>query len=355
MSEVVLNYTLLNSSPMFNYGPAIGVAANSAQSGWQVDTSSVFFTSDPGSNLSLPLFYGNVLSLYGSAGCTFNVTVDTETTSHSLASSLIFQESLESDFHNFSLTVGPDASSNSELLFDYAVITSTYSLDQPPQEVTYDAQSEALVFSQDWTMLPNGSAETNLIGASVTLNFTGVAVLIAGPSGTETSSGIFAVYLDGLVTFLANNTVGISDTQLYYQGGLDPTQQHTLAIVNSDAWFTLESITVWQTEVSTPSGATTASPSKGHSNIVKIVVPIVAVVAALLVLLAALWMRKRRTRRHRQSVLSGPFARRLARSFGSGKGDAVVLDDIQPKADVKNLESGRIEAGAAMAGVESKA
>ncbi|EMD34609.1 hypothetical protein CERSUDRAFT_116773 [Gelatoporia subvermispora B] len=348
MSGVVLNYTLLNTSPMYDFGPTTGSSSSAALSGWQLNTASSFITGDPGANLSLPFFYGNALSLFGSAGCTFDVSIDTETTSHSLASGLIFQQDLDLEFHNFTLVVGSDADANAELVFDYAVITSTYDLDEAPTEVIYNSLTEALAFSEGWTMSSNGSAQTNFPGASVALNFTGVAFAISGPSGTDSSAGEFGVYIDGLVTFIANNTIGIESTTLYYLGGLNPADQHTLIIVNDNATFALDSIVVWQTSAESVPSEASSTTSGSHSNVVKIVVPIVAVVAAVLGLVAVFWLRRRRMQRRRAPKLSGPFGMRIARTLGKqSPADTVALENMPPnfKADSK-VDLSKMEAGA---------
>jgi len=134
----------------------------------------------------------------------------------------------------------------------------------------------------------------------------------------------------------------VSDTQLFYMGGLDPTQDHSITIIdgNTDgtgmtnghgmgnggsgishrgvnngvggtkggarmkgpmgSTFAFHSITVWQlsagsntsSEHSPPASTT---PTAKHSNIAKIVVPIVVVIAAL-ILFAIAWFYVRRRR-----------------------------------------------------------
>ncbi|EMD34608.1 hypothetical protein CERSUDRAFT_116772 [Gelatoporia subvermispora B] len=331
MSDFELGYTLSNTSPLLNFGPSnISSAAGSAQSGWQINASFVY-TSVAGATLQLPPFYGDAVSIYGSTGWPFNVTVDGQTTSHPLGSGVIFQQNLTQGTHNVSLVVGPSTSPEAEFVFEYATLSSTYALGEEPVEVTYEALSDPLVYNGNWTFFPNNTAQTSMFGASMSLNFSGVAVAVTGPSGTSSSAGAYTVILDSAASFISNNTVDVSETQIFYQAGLDPTAQHTITLINSDTTFAFDSISVWgPAQISSASGSTSTS----HNDIVKIVVPIVAVLAALLILASAFLLRRRRRQRRRNSTLSGPFAMRLSRSFGKTSPNAVILDNLGRKQEV---------------------
>lgn len=65
------------------------------------------------------------------------------------------------------------------------------SLAETPLPVSYT--NDALRYTGNWTQLTNDTAWTSDAGASVSLNFTGVAVAIEGPSGTEKSFGTYYV------------------------------------------------------------------------------------------------------------------------------------------------------------------
>ncbi|OCH85139.1 hypothetical protein OBBRIDRAFT_839186 [Obba rivulosa] len=331
MPQFVLNYTLDNTSPLFNFGPRIGTAAGADQSGWQINASFAT-TSDVGATLQFPPFYGDAVSIYGSTGRPFDITIDKQTTSHSLASGVIFEWGVAQGTHNLSLTMVPSSSeeADAEFVFNYATISSAYTLDQAPVEVIYGVNSDPVVYSGNWSMFLNTTAQTNVFGASVSMNFSGVAIAVSGPSGTVSSAGSYAVVLDGSTSFISNNTVDISNTQLFYQGGLDPEKQHTITLVNSDSSFAFNSISVWGVDDEEP---VTSSSGGSHTNIVEIVVPIVAVVAALLIVAGAFLFRRRRRQRQRRPTLTGPFAMRLSRSFAKPGSSALALNDLELKTE----------------------
>ncbi|OCH87206.1 hypothetical protein OBBRIDRAFT_837568 [Obba rivulosa] len=331
MSEVIrtfmLNYTLSSTSPMWNYGTTSNAENSSA---WQANTSSVFFTSEPGASLQLP-FHGTSISLYGSAGCPFNVTIDGQTTPQSPASGLLFNQNVDQGTHSLDLVVGPSAGPDTQFVFDYAVLSDPYSLEQALVEIDCNVQNDTLIYSPNWSIILNGTAHTESPGASVSLNFTGVAVAVTGPSGTELSPGNFTVILDGLPWTLSNNTAEVSETQLFYQSGLDVTRQHAITLVNGGSGFAFTSITIWQIDEDTTTSDTTSDTSGSRTNTVKIIAPIVAIVGAILLLAVALWVRRQRNLRRRSIALSGPFGMRLARTFRNTE-------------DVKKVDSEHVEA-----------
>ncbi|OCH85140.1 hypothetical protein OBBRIDRAFT_798476 [Obba rivulosa] len=335
MATATVNFTLFASSPMFNFAPTISAGVGSATTGWQYNQSGesgLYFTTLPGSSLEL-LFFGTGIQLEGSAGCPFSVSIDGNVTEQSLASGLIFSKTgLEQASHNLNLTVGSGAGPNAEVIFTSAIVTDEYPVGQVPVEATYAGMNSALGFFGPWSQFSNGTAHTDYPGASVSVNFTGPAILVTGPSE---SFGQYYVAVDDEPDILVStDAFGPSQTQLFFQSGLDPNQQHQVTITNvGGSSFAFNSIEVWESTF--PSSTPTPVPSSassGHSDVVKIVVPIVAVVAALLILVAALLIRKRRQRR-RTATLKGPFAMRLSRAFGKRGVNALTLDNLRPKTE----------------------
>jgi len=357
MADTTLNFTLFSSSPMFNFGPMVSAGAGSAQTGWQYNQtgdSGLYFTTLPGASMEFQ-FYGTGIQLQGSAGCPFTVAVDNQTTTHSLASGLIFETTgLQQGTHNVNLTVGSDAGPDAEIIFSSAVITDTFPVGQVPLETTFDAASGSLSYFGPWDKFSNGTSQTTYPGASVSVNFTGPAIVVMGPSGTASSFGQYYVTVDSNPPILVFTTaIGAAETQLFYQSGLDPNELHSVTVTNTGgSVFAFDYIEVWESTsiTSSPvaSGTAVAAISTGgsHSNIVKIVVPIVAVVAALLILVTALLFRRRRQRR-RTATLSGPFAMRLSRTFGKSGSNALSLSNLQPKGEqpVDGTDSAPVEFG----------
>ncbi|OCH84019.1 hypothetical protein OBBRIDRAFT_892030 [Obba rivulosa] len=358
MAQGLLDFTLENSSPMISYAPSISVSPGSSQTEWQINQtvdSLTYFTSHPGASLALQ-FYGSAIYLYGSASCPFNVTLDFETTSPPMTTEgfIYFNEDLVQELHLLNLTVGGTGGPGEEIIIDHATIVTEYTSEQSPISVVYgsDPDDHALVYQESWVVLNDSSIQTTSFEASVSVNFTGIAVAITGPSGVGSSFMEYGVLLDSWPAWsFVSFPVGDSDTTLFYQGGLDPTQEHSLELMNFGSVFQFNSITVWQTNsssatpiTSSPVASATASavPETGNSNdsaVVKIVAPIVAVVG-LLFLSAALWAFRRQRRQRRRVVpLTGPFALRFSRTFNDQKGDTMTLANLQPKSGTANPNS----------------
>ncbi|EMD34607.1 hypothetical protein CERSUDRAFT_116771 [Gelatoporia subvermispora B] len=346
MALASVNFTLFASSPMFNFAPQLGAGVGSASTGWQFNQSGetgLYYTTRAGSSMQLQ-FYGTGIQLQGSAGCPFSVNIDGDAVEESLASGLIFSKTgLEQETHNLNLTVGPGASTDAEVIFTSAIIIDEFPVGQVPLALNYPASNNTLDFFGPWDSFANGTAQTDFPAASVTVNFTGPAIIVNGPAGTAAGVGQFSVIVDGNPGLMVTTpALAAPSTQLFFQSGLDPNQQHSVTIINlPNSTFAFDNIQIWGSTSTFPSSAPFATgtavgtipveaSTSSHSNVVKIVAPIVAVVAALLILAAALLFRRRQRRR---TTLRGPFAMRLSRAFGKQGAAALTLHDLGPKAE----------------------
>ncbi|OCH85133.1 hypothetical protein OBBRIDRAFT_839181 [Obba rivulosa] len=347
MATGVLSNVLNNSSPMFQYTPTGDLSSGFSQLGWQVNNtedSLLYFTSRPGASVALSFFGTNVV-LYGTATQPFSVVFDEQLSSSSTSSGGILFSSgnVPQDMHTVNLTVGETNTSDEEIVFEGASISAEYTINQtlPSGSVTYipSPEDDTLVYTGNWTMNPNGTAQTSSVGSTVSLNFSGFSVAVNGPIGIHGVAGFYGVLLDqsnGSIGW--TDPVSVSSTQLFYEAGLDATRNHTLDIVYiGGSPFAFDSIVVFRPGPS----STSSGSSGGHSKVVKIVVPIVACVAALLILAATLWVCKRQRQRRHTGALSGPFGARIARTFGRSGGDALPLNDLLPRADIKPVEDGQ--------------
>jgi len=324
---------------MFSYIPSVNRSAGSAELGWQVNRTSVsevYFTSRPGASVALP-FYGTGIELSGFAGRPFTVTIDNKTASSAVTpnGTLFLSGTLPQEMHIVNLTVGGSDSSDAEILFSQATINTNFNDSQTVNALEFDARNDTVAFNGNWTKFSNGSAQTSSVGATMLLNFTGIGVAISGPVGIAEDFGTYAVVLDNTTfKWLWTDPISISQTVLFYEGGLDLTQQHTIGIgYTGGSPLVIDSINVWQ-----PSGLSTipapASNKSSSHKVVKIVVPIVVVIGVV-ILAAAFWAYMRRHQRRHTSALTGPFGLRLSRAFKNfgGKPTPTPLTNLGPHAE----------------------
>ncbi|EMD34620.1 hypothetical protein CERSUDRAFT_116789 [Gelatoporia subvermispora B] len=357
MTESLLNFTLANTSPMINYGPGLdyeplGPGGLGVSDIWWLITGEgddlVYRTTKAGSWLQLD-FDGTAIYVYGDMSMPFQV--DFDGTFHNGSSippgngappGLIwFDEFLSPGGHSLNMTVMETDDPNAEFMFNYTIIANSYPITQVPVPVSFPAND--ITSSGEWSKSPNGTAATSTTNASLTLPFNGVAVSMTGPLRGEFIS--YAVSLDAAEP-INLNPMGVTsqDVTLFYQSGLDPTQEHTIVVTNTGREeVAIDSITVWQvgassSSVGVPSAAPTSASSAtsangGHSNIAKIVAPIVAVVGAIILALAV-WACTRRRQRRRNFMLSGPFGLRFSRAFRTAQSPAMMsLTTLESKTD----------------------
>ncbi|EMD34611.1 hypothetical protein CERSUDRAFT_116776 [Gelatoporia subvermispora B] len=347
MALGLLDFTLENTSPMITYLPGTTASPGGSQLGWQVnqtDDSLLYFTSRPGASLLLQ-FYGTALYLYGSASCPFNVTLDFETSSPPMTTEgfIYFTENLTQEMHFLNLTVGGSGNTDEQIIFEYATISTEYTSDVSPTAITYDGGStdHIPIYNGTWTTINSSISRTSSFGSSVSVNFTGIAVGISGPSNVGPGSMLYGVLLDAWPAWsFASVSSNVTDTTLFYQGGLDPTQEHTLTLMDLGSDFAFNTITVFETDetagspiTSEPTPSPTSQSSNKHSTVVKIVAPIVAILG-LLILSAAFWTFRRKRQNRRKATVSGPFALRLSRAFRDQKVDAMTLPPLQTRTEL---------------------
>ncbi|OCH85142.1 hypothetical protein OBBRIDRAFT_891362 [Obba rivulosa] len=337
MSQQVLSYALNSSSPMFTYQSSPFPHGGNS---WQVNfsgDSTVYFASQPDSSFSLT-FVGDSITLYGTTSTPPSVQIDNSNaqTQKAPPEVLFTNEQLTQDTHTLKLTVmgsgspvhrggsgsismpsnSSSHSTSSSLSFDHAIISNTYTASQIPLPIIYSAQDDSLRYEGNWTNSSNGAMQTSSQGASVSLNFTGVAIAIEGPTGLSQGFGAYQAMLDNTnsATFTPSPLVNVSHTQLFYQAGLEPNQQHSFTLFNiGPGDFAFDSITIWSTasysNTTMQRGSPSPDKSHGHhsnqskNNVVKIVVPVVVVTIAI-ILLAVAWIYIRRRRRQRAMAAS---------------------------------------------------
>ncbi|KAI0375495.1 hypothetical protein BV20DRAFT_933598 [Pilatotrama ljubarskyi] len=297
---------------------------------------SLHITAFPGASLDFQ-FYGTSVALYGTANCSYEVSVDGASTSFAAKDGQLYaQDNLHEQMHRVSLIA--HASNSSMFSFDRADISRPLAAGaSPPKAAVYPATNTTFVkYGGNWKEQndPNGQIpskehpapyyEVDDPPASLSFSFEGTGVAVNG--SRNWGSFTYDVTLDGNTnTYNASTMWLIGDALLFYQDGLDPQNTHTVNItpkVGGGFKFWLNSVTILSDDSTNStansnnaSGSTTsslsstqslaslptsnASSSSGtakKSNTGAIVGPIIGAVALVLTLAALLWWYLRRRR-----------------------------------------------------------
>ncbi|OJT13680.1 hypothetical protein TRAPUB_9779 [Trametes pubescens] len=222
------------------YYPNVG--GFSTQGGEAASGSSTHITTFPNASLDFQ-FYGSAVSLFGTANCSYIVSVDGNSASFASKTSqngtLYVQDSLSEGVHNVSLIA--NASHNNSFAFSGAALTRTIAAgaNSPTAHVCQATNTSFILYDGNWTMLqdpliPNSQRPapyyvTTDPSASFSFSFQGVAVAING--SRIWGSYLYNVSLDGQTdTYNASTMWFIGDALLYYRDGLDPHGIHTVNV-----------------------------------------------------------------------------------------------------------------------------
>ncbi|OBZ70354.1 hypothetical protein A0H81_09822 [Grifola frondosa] len=293
MSSSPSNFTINASSPIFNLTPAGSPGGFTLFSSEEQLPVSVLVTNASQANLELP-FFGTSIVLQGLVvkNCSYQATIDNDPSlpldrfspiqldqSPDLQVKNPSQHpnqpqrsnpppNLSPLFNASGLLVGPHVmklvafcGQNSALFIHNAVMTSGMVLsateinNQNTSVISYHGQWNTSTISGIPT--PSNAMPfsfTNSTNATMSMTFTGTAVVVNGPRHPHGS--LYDVTVDA-VTTTHNSSAGslFGDTALYFQAGLNDTQVHTLQIAphaGSDLSFILNYITVFTLIDATP-------------------------------------------------------------------------------------------------------
>ncbi|KAH9897910.1 hypothetical protein C8Q73DRAFT_744045 [Cubamyces lactineus] len=353
-----------DTSSFMNYHPHGdgGVGAQWTSTGWQpwfsdsggfissggVDGTgtSQHITAFPGASLDFQ-FYGTGVTLYGTANCSYDVSIDGASSSFMAksGSQLFTQDELPAQMHSVSLTA--HASNTSMFAFDRADISRPLlSGSQPPTSLVYRAINATNVqYTGSWKIeedpnhqIPSKADpapfyEVDSAPASLSFAFQGVGVAING--SRNWGSYTYDVTLNGVTSNYNASTMWlIGDALLFYSDGLDSQATHTVNItpkVGGGYKFWLNTITILtngstggilsNSSTSSTSSLTTGAPTAGatsppasgsskHTNVGAIVGGIIGGIAALVLiggLLAWRCLRRRRATAFPRNPESSPF------------------------------------------------
>ncbi|KAF7302652.1 TPR-REGION domain-containing protein [Mycena chlorophos] len=227
-------------------------------------------------------FHGTGVHLYGDINnSSYTVKIDGETSSFSPSGSdLLYSASgLEEGTHSVSIMARPSGSE--QFVFDYAVISTP--LDESPFELFYDNTDQSvLTYTGAWSPhnapgVPNATVshvwqQTVDQGASVSMQISD-AVGVAIHGMTDWGGWLYDVTVDETTTTTFNGSTfwQVPDALLFYQGGLDPAQSHTVTLRNPnndpDLKLNLNSFRVFTTTSSTASVSIIASGEPNSATV----------------------------------------------------------------------------------------
>ncbi|KAJ7925098.1 hypothetical protein B0H13DRAFT_2314892 [Mycena leptocephala] len=282
------NFTIDDNSPLFNYTPYADGSGAGLTNGWEPWYSGSGFlttvadpgvgdsyhrTSRDGASVNLE-FYGTAIYLYGTTNSTYELVLDTKTVTmdEPMATGLLFSTSdLQEGTHSVSLTARPSNSAQ-QLAFDRAVISTPFN-NTTPKEAFYDnTDTIMLKYAGDWSIshgagIPNASVthpfqETSVAGSSVAMDVGIGTVGVSLWGMTNWEHWVYTVSVDGTTSYYNGSTLfQVPDAILFYQGGLDPTKNHTVTLTNVSPGMKLDlnSIRLYTIDSATNSTPTLAS------------------------------------------------------------------------------------------------
>ncbi|KAJ7164770.1 hypothetical protein C8R43DRAFT_988380 [Mycena crocata] len=323
------NLTFDDTSPFLTYSPFADVSYSPLTNGWipwysgsgfistngEGGTGDSFHrTSLDGASVNLE-FYGTAVYMYGTTNSSYDTSLDNATYTHAApdpASGLLLSiTGLEAGTHSVALTVRTNDPSQ-QLAFDRAIVSAPLVNSQIPTEAFYDnTDTTMLAYTGNWVQqtnsgIPNATVthpyHTTSDGtASVSMNIGPGAAGVSLWGMTNWGNWVYSVFVDDTPNPVSRNGSTywkVPDSFLFYQGGLDPTKNHTVKLTNSGGLkLSLNSIRVHHIDTTQNPNATASgtTPSSSHStdNAGVIAGPILGV-AALVVLGGFLWWRARR-------------------------------------------------------------
>ncbi|KAJ7755055.1 hypothetical protein DFH07DRAFT_822744 [Mycena maculata] len=292
------NFTFDDTSTFFTYTPYADGSNSGLTKGWEPwYTQSGFIsqngeggagdsyhlTSLAGASVSLD-FYGTAVYLYGTTNSTYDILVDNSpyVDVSPIADLLVSVTNLQEGNHNVTLTARPSESSE-QLAFDRAVVSAPLINNQTPTEAFYDNSDTAtLTYTGDWSVasapgIPNATIsapwhETLAQGANVAMDIGVGAVGVSLYGMANWGNWLYTVSVDGGAenTYNGSTFWKVPDALLFYQGGLDPTRNHSVKITNvtPQMKLALNSIRVYNTDVAqTTSSYSTSSATAAAASI----------------------------------------------------------------------------------------
>ncbi|KAJ7492217.1 hypothetical protein FB451DRAFT_1165359 [Mycena latifolia] len=307
------NFTIDDTSPFLTYTDGSNSGLTKGWEPWYTDSGfisengqggtgdSYHITSLAGASVNLE-FYGTAVYFYGTANGSYDTSLDNAAYTYvpDTPDLLLAITDLKEGTHS----VSNEGSLHVSFLIDFS---------ETPTEAFYDnTDTTTLKYSGDWAQstapgIPNATVthpwqETFAEGASVSMDMGAGAVGVSLWGMANWGNWLYAVSIDGGAENSYNGSTfwKVPDALLFYEGGLDPTKNHTIKLTNTTPKMklALNSIRVYHIESTQNTTVAPASVhSSPHSAVSAGVIAGPIIGAVFIALLAGfLWWRSRRNR-----------------------------------------------------------
>ncbi|KAL5504087.1 hypothetical protein ACEPAH_8160 [Sanghuangporus vaninii] len=315
------NFTLDNTSPMFQYSPPSD--ESDASKGWIIvhnaKTGSTYHvTRMVNASLSFS-FYGTGVTLFGSSNASYKAYLDGQNVPlPSSGGNTLFQSNC-SELRKYQVYLKVrSATENQFFQFDYATLTSNVLGRSRYPQISMHSDDNVMKAHGTWhrknqnnrfplSSNPNVTVRaTNSPGDSMSFSVRGRAIAIYGP--VNASSGLFSVMQGNDVHVVnASSSTPINETVLFYKDGLSESNTTTLHLTNlgnGETTFCISRVQVFafNSTNGTSSAWTSSSSARGHRT--ALVGAIVGSIIGVIILAAIIVISMKR----RKLTTSGPNA-----------------------------------------------
>ncbi|KAG8851146.1 hypothetical protein FRB96_009487 [Tulasnella sp. 330] len=253
-------------------------------------------------------FHGTAVWVMGVSNCTFDVMLDSTTTTTTLQTGQTTQGGVLATYtgladgdHTITLRPHPAANANQKLMLDSAIVAMDLGSNPGVQQVSLNNQNTtAIQYSPaaNWVVqsdhgVPSPFYSTSTLNSSASLNFTGESMSsstiphnsscsfmlhpsIIGPAVAIYGSknwghDLYTITMDGHTnTYNGSSYWKVGETLLYFQSGLDPSTSHVVELSDASqtSALTVTRMEVWEVPpvATTPTVAPTPSSTNGSSS-----------------------------------------------------------------------------------------
>ncbi|KAL5485958.1 hypothetical protein ACEPAI_7002 [Sanghuangporus weigelae] len=318
---VQYNFTLDNTSPMFQYSPPSD--ESDVSKGWIImhnakTGSTHHITRMVNASLSFT-FYGTGVTLFGSSNALYEAYLDGQNVSlPSSGENTLFQSDC-SELREYQVYLNVlSASENQVLQFDYATVTSNVLGRSRYPEISMHSDDDVMKAHGTWhrksqnnrfplSSNPNVTVRaTNSPGDNMSFSVRGRAVAIYGP--VNASSGLFSVMQGNDVHVVnASSSTPINETVLFYKDGLSESNTTTLHLTNlgnGETTLCVSRVQVFAFNLTNGISSAWTSSSTARSHRAALIGAIVGSIAGVVILAALIIILMKR----RKISTSGPNA-----------------------------------------------
>ncbi|KAG8970225.1 hypothetical protein FRC03_010415 [Tulasnella sp. 419] len=318
-------------------------------------------TSRVGSTLQFS-FHGHGIDLVGlPGGFAYDVILDGSSvgTGNAGGGILASLRNLEDKTHTIQIVVGEsDGTTDALFVFDKALlligsgysnaIVSSENIDDNDQRLTYTGQGWQRATSPYLIASDVGVHQTRTNGDSVTFEFEGISIYLAGNSNGDCSTYNVALDDQPPVTYDSRTLQFIGDNTFFFASGLDPNVKHRITVTNLannlleldyfsakkvDAGTQTTSNATSATSTNTASASAQAANSDGkRTNIAAIAGGVAgAIVLAVAATMVVFLFKKRNMRKRQEAAENERLARHAGMRLSLPATPAVTRPAVNPE------------------------